>query len=286
MKRLPVNYLKIDGRFVRRIGSDRIAESIVSGIARAARTLGVATIAEHVESAAVADRLRELDVTLGQGFHFGRPQPLADAVQQAVPALPMETTGSSLATVRHRVTVAGSAPPYNPGRFCQVGDGHAECCARELRARRLERLCRGRDRVCHGQPAARACTRQPTRATGRSRTSSAARLLEVLERNPNYARVRLADGREGWVKAMYLVDGEAGRRARARARGRDRRASSVGGGREGRADGGRARAGASDGADAGDDGLRRDDRGDDRRGCKPRTARTRSASRPIGTRCR
>jgi SH3 domain protein len=29
--------------------------------------------------------------------------------------------------------------------------------------------------------------------------------VEVLERNPNYARVRLEDGREGWVKAMYLV---------------------------------------------------------------------------------
>jgi SH3 domain protein len=28
--------------------------------------------------------------------------------------------------------------------------------------------------------------------------------LEVIERNPNYARVRLPDGREGWVKAMYL----------------------------------------------------------------------------------
>jgi EAL domain-containing protein (putative c-di-GMP-specific phosphodiesterase class I) len=57
LKQLPAHYLKIDGRFVRRIGSDRIAESIVSGIARAARTLGVITIAEHVESAAVADRL-------------------------------------------------------------------------------------------------------------------------------------------------------------------------------------------------------------------------------------
>src|SRR5688572_26813144 len=29
--------------------------------------------------------------------------------------------------------------------------------------------------------------------------------VEVLERNPNYARVQLADGREGWVKATYLV---------------------------------------------------------------------------------
>lgn len=84
LKQLPVSYLKIDGRFVRRIMADRIAESIVSGIARAARTLGVVTIAEHVESAAVADRLRELDVTFGQGFHLGRPAPFAELVEQAV----------------------------------------------------------------------------------------------------------------------------------------------------------------------------------------------------------
>jgi len=76
LRRLPVHYLKIDGRFVRRIVEDRIAESIVSGIARAARTLGVSAIAEHVENPATADRLRELDVDFGQGFHFGRPQAL------------------------------------------------------------------------------------------------------------------------------------------------------------------------------------------------------------------
>jgi diguanylate cyclase (GGDEF)-like protein len=75
LKRLPVHYLKIDGRFVRRIADDRIAESIVSGIARAARTLDVSTIAEHVESVAMADKLRELDVDFGQGFYFGHPQP-------------------------------------------------------------------------------------------------------------------------------------------------------------------------------------------------------------------
>ncbi|HZL92645.1 MAG TPA: EAL domain-containing protein, partial [Vicinamibacterales bacterium] len=58
-----------------------IAESIVSGIARAARTLGVSAIAEHVETAAIADRLRELDVELGQGFYFGRPQPFVALVE-------------------------------------------------------------------------------------------------------------------------------------------------------------------------------------------------------------
>jgi diguanylate cyclase (GGDEF)-like protein len=82
LKRLPVQFLKIDGRFVRRILDDRIAESIVSGIARAAKTLGVSVVAEHVESAAVADKLRELDVDYGQGFFFGRPSPFVKATEE------------------------------------------------------------------------------------------------------------------------------------------------------------------------------------------------------------
>jgi diguanylate cyclase (GGDEF)-like protein len=92
LKQLPVSYLKIDGSFVRRIGTDRIAASIVSGIARAARTLGVATVAEHVESAEVAARLRELDVTLAQGFHYARPQSFAETVRQVLaPAVEAKT---------------------------------------------------------------------------------------------------------------------------------------------------------------------------------------------------
>jgi diguanylate cyclase (GGDEF)-like protein len=93
LKQLPVSYLKIDGEFVRRIGTDRVAESIVSGIARAARMLGISTIAEHVETAGIAERLRELDVTLGQGFHFARPQSFAETVKAAVaqPAAEVKT---------------------------------------------------------------------------------------------------------------------------------------------------------------------------------------------------
>jgi len=95
LKRLPVHYLKIDGRFVRRIVDDRIAESIVSGIARAARTLGVSSIAEHVETPATADKLRELDVDFGQGFHFGRPQALGTLLTafRGTPAMRSTTRG-------------------------------------------------------------------------------------------------------------------------------------------------------------------------------------------------
>jgi len=46
----------------------------VSGITKAAKTLGVWTIAEHVESEALAAKLRELEVDFGQGFFLGRPQ--------------------------------------------------------------------------------------------------------------------------------------------------------------------------------------------------------------------
>jgi EAL domain-containing protein (putative c-di-GMP-specific phosphodiesterase class I) len=87
LKRLPVHFLKIDGGFVRRMLEDRIAESIVSGIARAAKTLGVAVIAEHVENAALADKLREHDVEYGQGFFLGRPRPFVKLAEGAAPVV-------------------------------------------------------------------------------------------------------------------------------------------------------------------------------------------------------
>ncbi|HEX6997596.1 MAG TPA: EAL domain-containing protein [Gammaproteobacteria bacterium] len=85
LDRLPVHYLKIDGDFVRRMASDRVAESIVSGIAMAARTLGIETIAQHVETEALASTLRRFEVGYGQGYHFGRPGPLVEAVAQVLP---------------------------------------------------------------------------------------------------------------------------------------------------------------------------------------------------------
>ena len=94
LKRLPVHFLKIDGRFVRRILDDRVAESIVSGITRAAKTLGVSVIAEHVESAALADKLRELDVEYGQGFFLGRPRPFLKVAEEPAPIAAVRTAGA------------------------------------------------------------------------------------------------------------------------------------------------------------------------------------------------
>jgi EAL domain-containing protein (putative c-di-GMP-specific phosphodiesterase class I) len=94
LKRLPVHYLKIDGRFVRRVLEDRVAESIVSGIAKAARTLGVSAIAEHVESAQIADRLRDLDIEYGQGFYLGRPQAFGRAIESQTQTVVLRSTVS------------------------------------------------------------------------------------------------------------------------------------------------------------------------------------------------
>ncbi len=55
LKTLPVDYLKIDGQFIRQIASDPVDRSMVEGICHVARTLGIQTIAERVESAEVLE---------------------------------------------------------------------------------------------------------------------------------------------------------------------------------------------------------------------------------------
>jgi diguanylate cyclase (GGDEF)-like protein len=94
LKRLPVQYLKIDGRFVRRILEDRVAESIVSGITKAAKTLGVGTIAEHVENEALALKLRELEVDFGQGFFLGVARSFSRASSATTRTRSLRTTGA------------------------------------------------------------------------------------------------------------------------------------------------------------------------------------------------
>lgn len=87
LKDLPVSYLKIDGDLVRRIADDTYAESVVQGIAKASEILGVFTIAEHVETQAIAEKLRDYDISFGQGFHLGRPRPLEAVFAQALVAV-------------------------------------------------------------------------------------------------------------------------------------------------------------------------------------------------------
>jgi diguanylate cyclase (GGDEF)-like protein/PAS domain S-box-containing protein len=83
LKTLPVDYVKIDGHFVRNVTQDAADECVVEAIARMAKAFAIETIAERVESREVLKRLGELGVTYAQGFFIAVPTPVAELPVQA-----------------------------------------------------------------------------------------------------------------------------------------------------------------------------------------------------------
>ncbi len=86
LKRFPVDGLKIDGQFVRGVTRSVLDEALVEAIQQVAATMGIATIAENVESEEVATRLRAIGVPWGQGYHLGPPRPIDAAFAEVRPA--------------------------------------------------------------------------------------------------------------------------------------------------------------------------------------------------------
>jgi EAL domain-containing protein (putative c-di-GMP-specific phosphodiesterase class I) len=76
LKHLPVDFLKIDGTFVKNIVRDPVNLAIVKAINEIGHALGIKTIAEYVEDVETLEALRELGVDYGQGFGIARPKPL------------------------------------------------------------------------------------------------------------------------------------------------------------------------------------------------------------------
>jgi diguanylate cyclase (GGDEF)-like protein/PAS domain S-box-containing protein len=79
LKYLPARYLKIDMEFVREMARNETDRQVVDAITKVAHSLGKLTIAEGVEDAETMRALREFGVDVAQGFHLGRPQPVAGA---------------------------------------------------------------------------------------------------------------------------------------------------------------------------------------------------------------
>ena len=77
LKNLPVDYLKIDGVFVKDIVDDQIAGAMVEAINRIGQVMGIATIAEFVETDAILEKLKALGVNYAQGFIIAEPRPFA-----------------------------------------------------------------------------------------------------------------------------------------------------------------------------------------------------------------
>lgn len=87
MKKLPVDFLKIDGGLVRDILSDPVDHAMVRAINKLGQLLGKQTIAEFVETDEVARELRKMGVNHMQGYVFAHPQSLEDYAQVMGPRL-------------------------------------------------------------------------------------------------------------------------------------------------------------------------------------------------------
>jgi len=77
LKKLPVDYIKIDGGFIRDIANDRTDRIFVKSIIDIANTLDIKTIAQFVESDEILEIVTELGAEYAQGFAVGRPYELA-----------------------------------------------------------------------------------------------------------------------------------------------------------------------------------------------------------------
>ncbi|NBN80059.1 EAL domain-containing protein [Microvirga tunisiensis] len=75
LRRLDLDWLKIDGAIIRAIVSDPVQHAVLRGILCVARELKIDVIAEYVEDLDTAKALTELGVRLAQGFHYAEPAP-------------------------------------------------------------------------------------------------------------------------------------------------------------------------------------------------------------------
>ncbi|MGF1537567.1 MAG: EAL domain-containing protein [Elainellaceae cyanobacterium] len=101
LKHLAVDYIKIDGSFVRNLLEDEISTSIVEAITKIAHSMGLEAIAERVEDLETQRKLLALDVDYVQGYGIGKPVPLPMLLQQQPRLNPaVDSEGRSPALLR------------------------------------------------------------------------------------------------------------------------------------------------------------------------------------------
>jgi EAL domain-containing protein (putative c-di-GMP-specific phosphodiesterase class I) len=82
LRSLNVDYLKIDGIFIKDILSDSVAKTMVQSIVQVGHTMGLKIIAEYVENDDIANLLRSMSIDYGQGYGISRPKPLSKILKQ------------------------------------------------------------------------------------------------------------------------------------------------------------------------------------------------------------
>jgi EAL domain-containing protein (putative c-di-GMP-specific phosphodiesterase class I) len=80
LRTLPLDFVKIDGFFVKDILTDPVAETMVKSIHEVGTAMGLETVAEYVETIEIGDRLTALGIHYGQGFGIGKPMALSEYI--------------------------------------------------------------------------------------------------------------------------------------------------------------------------------------------------------------
>jgi len=95
LKELAVQQIKIDGSFIRDILSNERSDALVRALVLIAEQLGLDTVAEYVETEALAMHLRARGVRFAQGFLYGRPRPLSAALADLLETAPTVVRAAS-----------------------------------------------------------------------------------------------------------------------------------------------------------------------------------------------
>jgi len=77
LKTLPMDYLKIDGSFIKNLAGDSVNQAMVAAMIELSRSLNFRVVAEHVEDQWALDTVTGMGIDFVQGFVVGRPQPLS-----------------------------------------------------------------------------------------------------------------------------------------------------------------------------------------------------------------
>jgi diguanylate cyclase (GGDEF)-like protein/PAS domain S-box-containing protein len=77
LRTLPMDYLKIDGSFIRNLAHDTVNQAMVAAMVELSRSLNFRIVAEQVEDQTSLDAARSMGIDFVQGFVIGRPQPLS-----------------------------------------------------------------------------------------------------------------------------------------------------------------------------------------------------------------
>lgn len=84
LKYLPVDFLKIEGEFIKTLPYSPTDRAFIEGIVSVAKKMGIKTIAEFVENEEVLKVVKDLGIDYAQGYYFGKPEPLEEKLKKYV----------------------------------------------------------------------------------------------------------------------------------------------------------------------------------------------------------